>query len=131
MQKRMDELKAQMKAEAEKIFQPEALKLFEKWPELQSFSWTQYTPYFNDGDTCEFGANTDWPTVILAGATEEDIEDAYEGVVGESENAEEIEKDVKEFLAQINDELYQDMFGDHVEITVTAGGIEVEEYDHD
>jgi hypothetical protein len=29
-------------------------ELFEEFPELESFSWTQYTPYFNDGDTCEF-----------------------------------------------------------------------------
>jgi hypothetical protein len=24
------------------------------------FGWTQYTPYFNDGDPCEFGANGFW-----------------------------------------------------------------------
>ena len=31
--------------------------LFEKFPELESFSWTQYAPYFNDGDACTFSAH--------------------------------------------------------------------------
>ena len=26
-------------------------------PALSGFRWTQYTPYFNDGDTCEFSLN--------------------------------------------------------------------------
>lgn len=29
-------------------------------PEVVDFGWTQYTPYFNDGDVCEFGANDLW-----------------------------------------------------------------------
>lgn len=32
-------------------------ELFIKYPELNSFSWTQYTPYFNDGEPCEFGVH--------------------------------------------------------------------------
>lgn len=30
-------------------------KLFEKIPRLKGVRWAQYTPYFNDGDQCEFG----------------------------------------------------------------------------
>lgn len=29
-------------------------------PNVHSFGWTQYTPYFNDGDTCEFGVGEPW-----------------------------------------------------------------------
>lgn len=33
-------------------------KLFwEKNPEVKTISWTQYAPYFNDGDACIFGVN--------------------------------------------------------------------------
>jgi hypothetical protein len=35
-------------------------EIFESAPKLKSFGWTQYTPYFNDGDTCEFGTNIDY-----------------------------------------------------------------------
>lgn len=31
--------------------------IFTTAPKLKSVSWTQYTPYFNDGDTCEFSAH--------------------------------------------------------------------------
>ena len=31
--------------------------MFEKYPFLTSLTWTQYTPYFNDGHTCEFGVD--------------------------------------------------------------------------
>ena len=33
--------------------------IFATSPKLKSYSWTQYTPYFNDGDTCEFSAHVD------------------------------------------------------------------------
>ena len=33
--------------------------IFATAPNLKSVSWTQYTPYFNDGDTCYFSAHTD------------------------------------------------------------------------
>lgn len=29
-------------------------------PYFVSFGWVQYTPYFNDGDLCEFGVHTFW-----------------------------------------------------------------------
>lgn len=29
-------------------------EIFEEYPELHGFRWTQYTPSFNDGDPCEF-----------------------------------------------------------------------------
>ena len=36
----------------------EVFKLFwEKNPEVKTISWTQYAPYFNDGDACIFGVN--------------------------------------------------------------------------
>lgn len=28
---------------------------FELYPEVQAVGWNQYTPYFNDGEPCEFG----------------------------------------------------------------------------
>jgi len=34
-------------------------ELFEQSEIIKSVSWTQYSPYFNDGDECTFGANTD------------------------------------------------------------------------
>jgi len=64
MGKLFDELK-EMKAAYDRKLQQEgkaAVKdafkdLFDKYPEIRSVVWAQYTPYFNDGDACTFGVN--------------------------------------------------------------------------
>lgn len=33
-------------------------KIFDKYPAVKEISWTQYTPYFNDGEPCVFSVNT-------------------------------------------------------------------------
>lgn len=40
-------------------FEEQARELFQRIPEIEEFSWTQYTPYFNDGDECIFGVGSD------------------------------------------------------------------------
>jgi len=42
-------------------------------PTILEFGWTQYTPYFNDGDTCEFSVHGLWvrTTAEKEGAVDE------------------------------------------------------------
>ena len=64
MGKLFDELK-QIKAEYDRKLQHEgkaAVKdafkdLFDKYPEVRSVVWSQYTPYFNDGEPCYFSVH--------------------------------------------------------------------------
>src|SRR5271165_5041195 len=35
------------------------LELFDKYPNLVSFSWVEYSPHFNDGDACTFSVYAD------------------------------------------------------------------------
>ena len=42
------------------VFEDGCKNIFEKYPKIESFGWNQYTPYFNDGETCFFSVNTDW-----------------------------------------------------------------------
>ena len=58
-----EEKKKAMLAEIQKEFPTMFVDLFKQAPNLKSFGWTQYTPYFNDGDTCEFGVHIDYPYV--------------------------------------------------------------------
>ena len=37
------------------LLQKEFDALFIEYPEIGKIEWTQYTPYFNDGDPCVFG----------------------------------------------------------------------------
>lgn len=45
-------------------------------PGVKALIWDQYTPYFNDGDPCEFSVNE--VRVILAGDSDDDDEDEGE-----------------------------------------------------
>lgn len=58
-----EEKKKAMLAEIQKEFPTMFVDLFKQAPKLKSFGWTQYTPYFNDGDTCEFGVHMDYPYI--------------------------------------------------------------------
>lgn len=72
---------AQLRIEAANLakehFDEKSKELFEKYPDLIDFSWTQYTPYFNDGDECTFRVNTDYPKVNLKGFEDDDGEEGH------------------------------------------------------
>lgn len=46
-----------MQKKATPLIDQVANKLFTTIPEIESVFWTQYTPYFNDGDACTFSVN--------------------------------------------------------------------------
>lgn len=54
---RMEEAQKAFQAEAKRVLGEETLAFFAANPEIGQIRWRQYTPYFNDGDTCEFGVN--------------------------------------------------------------------------
>lgn len=51
-------------------------QIFEEYPKVGKVQWTQYTPYFNDGDECVFGVN-EWE--ILSQDELENPDEEYEG----------------------------------------------------
>lgn len=143
---KLKEMKKEYMDAAQSEFKEGANELFDKHPRLKSFAWTQYTPYFNDGDTCYFGVN--------------DLEFNgydYDGEGGEGENLEELSKtkiwdhnssaqiknpnydktasdiikEVNEFFKSFDDDVYEEMFGDHMKVTVSKNKIETDEYEHD
>jgi hypothetical protein len=128
-----------------------AEEIFKKNPKLKRFSWTQYTPYFNDGSPCEFGINGDYPRVEFEGSdgmvdidweliknsgTYQEpkyyISDTYKDLIS-LEEAQKIQADIHDFIC---DAIYpfenqvQSLLGEG-EVIVTPSGIEVEDYDHD
>jgi hypothetical protein len=48
-------------------------------PTVVEFGWKQYTPYFNDGDTCTFGVGDVW---LLT--TTDEVEDLADAIADES-----------------------------------------------
>jgi len=118
-----------------------------------NFGWTQYTPYFNDGDPCIFhvyelranpvGADLDEDFDICRDGVEYDGRwgerpyldygsgrpGAYTGDHETAYNAL-IALD-KEIQSGAFDNVLLEAFGDHAEVTITKDRIVVEQYDHD
>lgn len=149
MNAELEELKKAHLEKSKAMFTAVAKKVFDKHPILESFSWTQYTPYFNDGDECVFSANIDYLSIndeeFGSGKMEEINTEygEYDPATRSYPNKKETPnpdfnknlllagEDAKEFLSNIDDSVLRDMFGDHVEVKVTRDGTEVEEYEHD
>lgn len=151
LKKKIADAKKAASQTAQTLFTEMSADLFDKNPSLVSFSWSQYTPYWNDGDTCTFSANTSYPTVTFTtedGKTVKSDENAGETfyvdedgepIDGEIEDhtpfekqMETLAKRVSKFLGEFEDEDLEIMFGDHQLITVTREGkVETEEYEHE
>jgi len=135
---RLRHLRAELKIVGRREFDQLSKRLFEEHPTLQSFSWKQYTPYFNDGDTCEFSAHTDVDSIQVNDVWGDDIEstepydpelrnwDAYKE--GREEGLK-LHKAVASFLQVFDEEDLETFFGDHVKVTIHRDG-EVDTKDH-
>lgn len=133
-------LKTELHSLAQDIFTSESAGLFEKFPELDSFSWNQYTPYFNDGDECVFDANVDSDSITVNAERGYDVpiesKYTYNGdntaYYAEQKEKKYLHTAVGEFLSQFDTDDLKTMFGDHAEVTIDRGGkVTVEAYDHD
>lgn len=65
LRSKIAEAKKQMADTAKSLFTEMSAELFAENPTLVSFGWTQYTPYFNDGEQCVFSCNGSYPTVSV------------------------------------------------------------------
>ena len=129
------------KKDAEKALVTEFSDVFQRHPEIKCITWTQYTPYFNDGYACTFRVND-----IYASNYEEcshwgewdDSEDepddfeVYSSYDLSRNNKLKDIADLFDFMSSsIGEEILEFAFGDHVKVKVTQAGVETDDYDHD
>lgn len=136
------------------------VSFFEKYPTLEAVAWSQYTPYFNDGEACYFGVNEPHfkfkvekkaPSSDMDLAEEDADEDdddflnwpdswsfTTDSVDYRKPSPAGFAKDCKQLSNAIesSDEIMEMAFGDHVSVIVKRkknGGLkfEVSEYSHD
>ena len=128
------ELVAEMRAKGADALKEVFKEFFAAHPTCKAVRWQQYTPYFNDGEPCEFSRNdlevkmADSPED--AGDYEDGFESSYCSRKKESPELAAAFKATRE-IEKIDDEIFEMAFGDHVEVTATAEGFEIEEYSHD
>lgn len=164
--KSYEEAKNRLAEETKNVMLPTIRRFLNEVPEFNAVTWTQYTPYFNDGDTCRFSVNE---PKFLTGNDEAD-DDVYEGsffsnlqpseyelkeVANNGEYAEvykralakwnliveqygqerldtilDLELQFSKWFNQLDYDAMLSAFGDHVRVTVTKNGINIDEYDH-
>jgi hypothetical protein len=72
---------AEIKVEARKVIEAVGAEFFARNPSVVAIRWTQYTPYWQDGDTCTFGAN-DPELQLFSTDEDEDSERYFDGHQG-------------------------------------------------
>ena len=154
LQKTFEKFQAEV-AEARKHFQEHGQKMFKKTfkqffennPAVTAVKWTQYTPYFNDGDPCKFRVCD--PTFTNAPEDELDNVNAWGDYEGENEsvwaadsygikelNDDGFNVDDAKLLGEMicsteMEDIMENLFGDHVQVTATREGFNVDDYEHD
>lgn len=143
------------KAELDRIikeFGERAIKeyLAEFWnqnPDVLGLRWTQYTPYFNDGDPCVFHVHEVSFRFVDTAEDAGDYEDGYESLwsfgyerypdLDYHARQEALDADTGytalsnlNSIWQNNEMTLLSVFGDHVRITADREKIEVDEYEH-
>jgi len=142
-------LKKEFQAKAQVTFKDAFKEFWEKHPNIKAVVWCQYTPYFNDGDPCVFGVHDMWPLTengekywkeeggsayagedfTPLGWKGKELQEAYVGEIT-LEEAQSARKAL-ETIQKLPSEVFELIFGDHVMITATHKGFEVEEHEHD
>ena len=148
-----EQIKA-LQAEAAEQIKPLLMQFITDNPQVEKVQWTQYTPYFNDGDTCEFRLNE--PYFFFVGEDEDEDDEGHysfgnaigNGVRGYRYRGEfeaasylptlevcsfETQRACEALAKELSglEDALKTLFGDHVKVIVTKDGVEVEEYDHD
>jgi hypothetical protein len=124
-----------LQAEAAEQIKPLLQQFIQDHPQVEEIKWTQYTPYFNDGEECVFrvhkpsfkfvGDDSDYDTWTIGSNSKY----SPSSEICSSETALAC-KALEEDLKSLEDELKL-LFGDHAEVVVTKDGVEVGEYEHE
>lgn len=107
---------------------------FAAHPECKALRWTQYTPYFNDGEPCTFSRGEFTANMQDTAEDAGDDGDGFDYLYGdEFKKGGKYEAASKAIAAleDIDADIYKMVFDDHVQVTATKDGFEVEEYSHD
>lgn len=109
-------------------------------PLIEEIGWTQYTPYFNDGDACEFSAGEPWCRTVRDGEDEDrwSLTMYSHKTFSAFKNDPEMvasKRTAKAFCDAIEGGQFEDVllqaFGDHALVTVRKDGVGIQFYQHD
>lgn len=128
IQGKISSLKDEMNGVGTKMLAEINTHVFQTYPWIESFSWKQYTPYFMDGDPCEFSANTDYININ----EQDDWEFESESFNITEDAGKKAFEEITSLLNLLGDAFLLNKFGDHAQVSCIRGsGYSVSRCDHD
>lgn len=150
---KLKKLKTNYLDTAKQMFTDGTAELFDLHPKLDSFGFKAYSPYFNDGEECKFSIHADTDYGLYINGFDNDGEEApfesrendanvwdkhthwdyskgYENRV-KVEGDPEIEsmiQNVSKFINSFNNDIWQELIGNHVVVRISRDGIETNEF---
>lgn len=108
-------------------------QIFDRYPDLKSFGWAQYTPYFNDGDECVFGVHCDPDNIYINDELGYDLYEYTDGKrIYPTPWTETASDEIADLISEIPEEILKATYGDHVQVTVKRNGkVTTDDYSHD
>lgn len=132
-----NDLQLKMREEIKKVF----TSFFEEFPQVKTIHWTQYTPYFNDGDECVFRlgdlrfTKTEHTELVDREHTWGEGDDGLINDWGKIIEDQRLNSAIKTMTSLLNSDVMEGVmkatYGDHVWVKVHKGGADVEDYEHD
>lgn len=133
LKKMKESYAAALKEHARPVVAEQLKAFFDAFPDVEAVRWTQYTPYFNDGDACTFGVHD--PGVQLKSATvDEDADEYYRWPEAWSlrESNPALAEGLKTLRSSLDADVCEVAFGDHVQVIAKRdGSVEASDYSHD
>lgn len=123
-------------------------EFFVKYPKITKVGFHAYTPFFNDGDACEYSVHDYYFYIPELDSSDIDWEDQdiYDWCgtwnVSKYDSTTKTYSDLPGFegykdgmselyMETSDEELCKSIYGDHVQVIVTPFEIQIEDYDHD
>ncbi len=149
MNEELAEVRKTYQEKLQTIFKQTFVEYFENNPEVNAVGWRQYTPYFNDGEPCEFRCYTE--CAFATNAIGDQLSEVEYGEYNGDDksiwvldpdygchNEEAIPEGVEEkhdalltVLGLIENSVFLELFGDHCTVIATRKGFDIHEYSHD
>lgn len=135
----MEAAKQRVKDEGAKACSALFKTFFSKNPEVTAVGWQQYTPYFNDGDACEFSVRefhvctrTGLDFESIGGLSDEDDEGPiFRDRDGLGDDVGALKASIGWLARAADDDIFEASFGDHAMVIATPAGFHVNSYSHD
>jgi hypothetical protein len=104
--------------------------------DILSFGWTQYTPYYNDGERCVFDVDEPWFRTTADPHLDDEVDEDFSisihpTLAGTPDRRRRCQALADAFETGEFDDVLLDAFGDHARVQVSRSGIILAKYEHD